>query len=199
MSQNKHEIKYLIILQIDLTQQARDIRKAFGQFSSSKTQVCNTLKPIEIEFDAQEDVLEATQSVDFDKGDIIIKKSGIYLVIAGPQIAKLRGARNRWIDFWLRVNNVDLPNSNVRRVLTDSQEKDVIPMNAVCPLNRGDTLNIMMAAETEGEGIGIEALQPDGEPTIPSIILTLVQLDQDVVLIVFQFIKEKTNTQKFAY
>lgn len=199
MSQNKHEIKYLIVLQIDLTQQARDIRKAFGQFSSSKTQVCNTLKPVEIEFDAQEDVLEATQSVDFDKGDVIIKKSGIYLVIAGPQIAKLRGARNRWIDFWLRVNNVDLPNSNVRRVLTDSQEKDVIPMNAVCPLNRGDTLNIMMAAETEGEGIGIEALQPDGEPTIPSIILTLVQLDQDVVLIVFQFISEKTNTQKFAY
>ena len=162
---------------MDLTQQVRDIRKAFGQFSSSKTQICNTLKPTEIEFDAQEDVLDATQSVDFDKGDIIIKKSGIYLLIAGPQIAKLRGSRNRWIDFWLRVNNVDLPNSNVRRVLTDSQEKDVIPINAVCPLNRGDTLNIMMAAETEGEGIGIEALQPDGEPTIPSVILTLVQLD----------------------
>ena len=38
---------------MDLTQQARDIRKAFGQFSSSKTQVCNTLKPVELEFDAQ--------------------------------------------------------------------------------------------------------------------------------------------------
>ena len=34
-----------------------------------------------------------------------------------------------------------------------------------------------LAAETEGEGIGIEAMQPDGEPTIPSVILTLVQLD----------------------
>ena len=52
------------------------------------------------------------QIIDFDKGDVIIKKSGIYLVIAGPQIAKLRGAKI--IDFWLRVNNVDLPNSNVR-------------------------------------------------------------------------------------
>ena len=61
-------------------------------------------------------------------------------------------------------------------MLTDSQEKDVIPLNAVVPLNRGDTLNIMMAAETEAEGIGIEAMQPDGEPTIPSVILTLVQL-----------------------
>ena len=135
------------------------------------------MKPTEIEFDAQEDVLDATQSIDFDNGDIMIKKSGIYLIIAGPQIAKLRGEKNRWVDFWLRVNNVDLPNSNVRRVILDSQEKDVIPINAVCPLNRGDTLNIMMAAETEGEGMGIEAMQPDGEPTIPSIILTLVQLD----------------------
>ena len=135
------------------------------------------MKPTEIEFDAQEDVLDATQSIDFDNGDVMIKKSGIYLIIAGPQIAKLRGEKNRWVDFWLRVNNVDLPNSNVRRVILDSQEKDVIPINAVCPLNRGDTLNIMMAAETEGEGMGIEALQPDGEPTIPSIILTLVQLD----------------------
>ena len=153
---------------MDLTQQVRDIKKAFGQFSSSKTQICNTLKPTEIEFDAQEDVLEATQSIDFDRGDVMIKKSGIYLIIAGPQVAKLRGEKNRWIDFWLRVNNVDLPNSNVRRVILDSQEKDVIPINAVCPLNRGDTLNIMMAAETEGEGIGIEAMQPDGEPTIPS-------------------------------
>ena len=151
-----------------MSNQNRDLDKAFGQFSSNKTQLCDTLEPKELEFDSQEDVLDATQSIDFDKGDIIIKKSGIYLVIAGPQVAKLRGARNRWIDFWLRVNNVD--------VLTDSQEKDVIPLNTVCPLNRGDTLNIMMASETESEGIGIEAMQPDGEPTIPSIILTLVQL-----------------------
>ena len=57
---------------IDLTQQARDIRKAFGQFSSSKTQVCNTLKPIEIEFDAQGDgrtVLELHQQSDHHKPD----------------------------------------------------------------------------------------------------------------------------------
>ena len=47
----------------------------------------------------------------------------------------------------------------------------------VAPLNRGDTLNIMMSGETESEGIGIEMIEPDGEPSIPSIILTIVQLD----------------------
>ena len=69
----------------------------FQQPSSSKTQICNTLKPTEIEFDAQEDVLDATQSIDFDNGDVMIKKSGIYLVIAGPQIAKLRGEKQESI------------------------------------------------------------------------------------------------------
>jgi len=159
------------------SQARRDFRKAFGQFSSGKTQRVDTLKPMEIQLDAQEDVAGGVHTIDFDKGDIIVKQSGMYLIIAGPQVGKNKGTRNRWIDFWLRVNNVDVPNSNIRRVLTDSQEKDVIPLNAVIPLNRGDNMNIMMAAETDSEGIGIEAIEPDGEPTIPSIIVTIVQLD----------------------
>jgi len=155
----------------------RDFRKAFGQFSSCVTQRVDTLKPIEIQLHSQEDVAGGVHTIDFDKGDVIIKQSGMYLILAGPQVGKNKGTRSRWIDFWLRVNNVDVPDSNIRRVLSDSQEKDVIPLNAVLPLNRGDTMNIMMAAETDTEGIGIEAIEPDGEPTIPSIILTIVQLD----------------------
>ncbi len=154
-----------------------EFRKAFGQFSSMKTQRVDTLRPIEIQLDSQEDVAGGVHTIDFDKGDIIVKQSGMYLIIAGPQVGKNQGTRNRWIDFWLRVNNVDVPNSNIRRVLTDSQEKEVIPLNAVIPLNRGDNMNIMMAAETDTEGIGIEAIEPDGEPFIPSIIVTIVQLD----------------------
>ena len=45
------------------------------------------------------------------------------------------------------------------------------------PLKSGDILNIMMATETMDEGLGIEAIAPIGEPTIPSIIVTIVQLD----------------------
>lgn len=72
---------------------------------------------------------------------------------------------------------MDLLNSNVRRVVSDSQEKDVLPLNVVTRLNGGDTMNVMMAAEVDDEGIGIEAIEPDGEPVIPSMILTIVQLD----------------------
>jgi hypothetical protein len=155
----------------------RDYRKAFGQFSSNKTQRPNTLKPVEVLLDAQEDVAGGVHSIDFDKGDIVIKQSGMYLLIAGPQIGKVRGSTPRWIDFWVRVNNIDVPNSNIRAVIMDPQEKTVVPLNAVLPLNRGDTLNIMMTTELIDEGLGVEAIEPDGEPTIPSIIVTLVQLD----------------------
>lgn len=155
----------------------RDYRKAFGQFSSNKTQRPNTLKPVEILLDAQEDVAGGVHTIDFDKGDIVIKQSGMYLLIAGPQIGKVRGSTPRWIDFWVRVNNIDVPNSNIRAVIMDPQEKTVVPLNAVLPLNRGDTLNIMMSTELIDEGLGVEAIEPDGEPTIPSIIVTLVQLD----------------------
>jgi len=155
----------------------RDYRKAFGQLASTKSQRLETLKPQEIELDIQEDVAGGVHTIDFEKGDIMVKQSGMYLIIAAPQVGKTKGTRNRWIDFWVRVNNVDVAYSNIRRVLTDSQEKDVIPLNMVTPLNRGDTLNIMMSAETENEGIGIEAIEPDGEPAIPSIIVTIVQLD----------------------
>lgn len=155
----------------------RDYKKSFGQFSSSRTQRLESLKPCEIELDSQEDVAGGVHTIDFEKGDVVIKQSGIYLIIACPQIGKVRGTIPRWLDFWVRLNNVDVPNSNIRTVVMDPQEKTVVPLNAVLPLNRGDTLNVMMAAETIGEGLGIEAIQPDGEPTIPSIIVTFVQLD----------------------
>lgn len=44
----------------------------------------------------------------------------------------------------------------------DPQQKTVIPLNIVLPLNRGDTINIMTAVETIDEGLGIRAIAPDG-------------------------------------
>ena len=161
----------------DTLETLREYKKAFGQFSSVVSQRINVLDPVKIELDSQEEVLGQIQSIDFEGGDIKIKKSGAYLIFAAPQVGKTEGNRNRWIDFWLRLNGKDMDNSTVRRVLTNKEEKDVVPLNAVSELNKGDVLNVMMAAETNDEGLGIEYIQPDNQPAIPSIIVTLVQLD----------------------
>ena len=150
--------------------------RAFGQFSSSKTQRPDSTDPIEIELTDQEDMFGGEHSIDFVQGDVEIKKSGMYLVIAGPQIGKTSGDQARWIDFWLRLNNVDIPNSNVRAVIKDACQKDVIVLQVLTRLNESDTLNIMMSVENAEEGLGIEAIQPPGEPLVPSVILTILQL-----------------------
>ena len=150
-----------------------DYKKAFGQFSSNKTQRPNTGEPVKLELNW----LTLVQIIDFKKGDIVIKQPGIYLVIACPQIGEVSGTTPRWLDFWVRVNNIDVSNSNIRAVVTDPQEKTVVTLNVVLPLNSGDTLNIMMSTETIDEGLGVETITPIGEPIIPSIIVTIVQLD----------------------
>ena len=150
-----------------------DYKKAFGQFSSNKTQRPNTGEPVKLELNW----LTLVQIIDFEKGDIVIKQPGIYLLIVCPQIGKVSGTTPRWLDFWVRVNNIDVSNSNIRAVVTDPQEKTGVTLNVVLSLNSGDTLNIMMSTETMDEGLGIETITPKGEPIIPSIIVTIVQLD----------------------
>jgi hypothetical protein len=150
--------------------------KAYGQFSSCKTLRPETTDPVEIELTDQEDMFGGEHTIDFVQGDIEIKKSGMYFIIGGPQVGKVSGTEPRWMDFWLRVNNVDLPNSNVRYTIKENHQKDVIILQVLTRLNEGDTVNMMMSVEKTDEGIGIEAIQPAGEPLVPSIILTIMQM-----------------------
>ncbi|HYL66533.1 MAG TPA: hypothetical protein VEU72_05220 [Nitrosopumilaceae archaeon] len=152
-------------------------QKAFGQFSSSITQRPLSLDPVKVILHSQEDTFGEKHPIEFnEKGDIIIKQSGMYLAIVGLQIGKIIGDKPRWIDFWLRLNGVDVRNSNVRAVISDPAVKDVIVNQSVVRLRKGDALNIMMSAEVADEGLGIESIRPEGEPLIPSIILTILQL-----------------------
>jgi len=150
--------------------------RIFAQFSSSLTQRPTTLGPVKIVLDTHQDTSGEELSIDFIKGDITVKKNGVYLVIAGLQINKLAGNKPHWLDSWIRINDIDVPNSNVRTVLTDPTEKDVVVTQLVTNLNKGDTLSIMMSVEVADEGLGIEAIYPDDEPKIPSIILTMLQI-----------------------
>jgi hypothetical protein len=135
-----------------------------------------TTEPVEIELTEQEDMFGGEHTIDFVQGDIEIKKTGMYFIMGGPQIGRVSGDQPRWLDFWLRVNNVDLPNSNIRYTTKDSDQKDVIILQVLTRLNQGDTVNMMMSIEKAGEGLGIEAIQPAGEPLVPSIILTIMQM-----------------------
>lgn len=108
-----------------------------------------------------------------DNSIIRIKRSGLYFVIAAPQIGRKKGNVSRYVDVWMRKNGEDIPNSNIRANLYHGTSKDVIVNQSMIPLFREDELQVMMSVETANEGLGLEAIKPKGEPTIPSIILSM--------------------------
>lgn len=150
--------------------------KAFGQFSSSKTQRPDNLEPTKIELDVQEDMQGMEHTISFEKCEVTIERTGMYLIIVGAQVGRERTSPNSWIDFWLRINGVDVPNSNIRFSSVNHDQKDVTMTQCVTHLGKTDHLNIMMSVSNLEDGLGIEAIQPEGEPLIPSIILTILQL-----------------------
>jgi len=108
-----------------------------------------------------------------DNSIIRIKQSGLYFVIAAPQIGRKKGNTSRYVDVWIRKNGEDVPNSNIRANLYHGTSKDVIINQSMIPLSREDEIQVMMSVETGNEGLGLEAIKPKGEPTIPSIILSM--------------------------
>ena len=145
----------------------------FAQISSSEDQRPDTAKPVAITMNQNDAISGIEHDAASNPEDIVVNKSGIYVLIAAPQIGRLSGVEPRYVDFWLRRNGTDIPNSNIRAMLQSSNDKDVIVNQTMMPFNREDKINVMMSVEKIGEGLGIETIKPKDEPRIPSIIFSM--------------------------
>jgi len=143
----------------------------FAQIISTIDQRPNTTEPVTVFMD-QNDSISGIRHSNDHPADIVMEESGTYVIIAAPQVGRLSGNGASSVDFWLRKNGRDISNSNVRCVLQTNENKDVIVNQTMMPFNAGDTLNVMMAVEKTGEGLGIEAIKTQGRPLIPSIIFS---------------------------
>jgi len=144
----------------------------FAQIISTIDQRPETTDPVPVFMD-QNDAIAGIEHSNEHPADIKITESGTYVVIAAPQVGRESGDKPRYVDFWLRKNGKDIANSTVRSVLRTSENKDVIVNQTMMPFNAGDILNVVMAIETTGEGLGIEAIKTEGRPLIPSIIFSM--------------------------
>ncbi len=149
----------------------------FAQLSDSTTQAPSVTTPVKITFNTNDEVLGITHSTTSNTENIIIQESGVYVIVPQPQFQKTSGGTNRFIDFWIRKNNIDIPNSNIRASIRTNSETDVIVSSIVtATLVAGDIINVMMSIETTGNGIGIRSTSPAGEPVIPSIIFSMYKI-----------------------
>ena len=144
-----------------------------AQLSDSTNQRPVVTTPVEITFDTNDQLDGITHSESVDPADITIVTAGRYIIFAAPQVGRTSGNMDRDFDLWFRVNDVDVPNTNVRIVLDRTAAKDVIISQLYRTFAAGDKINVLMSISATGEGIGIEAISPAGEPLIPSIIYTM--------------------------
>jgi len=144
----------------------------FAQIISTIDQRPETTEPVPVLMD-QNYAISGIEHSNDNAADIRIIESGTYVIIAAPQVGRKSGTENRYIDFWLRRNGTDIPYSNVRCSIKADDDKDVIVNQTMMPFTSGDVINVMMAVEKTGEGLGIEAIQPQNRPLIPSIIFSM--------------------------
>ncbi len=144
----------------------------YAQISSTEDQRPSTTTPTQITLNQNDSISGIEHSAEHP-GTIRIQDSGIYVLIAAPQVGRTSGTQDRYVDFWLRKNGTDIANSNVRVVISGQGSKDVIINQTMLPFEAGDLINIMMSVEVPDEGLGIEAIHPTGEPLIPSIIFSM--------------------------
>ena len=151
----------------------------FAQIISTLDQRPETTDPVPVFMD-QNDAISGIEHTIEHPADIKIAESGTYVVIAAPQIGRLSGDGPGYVDFWLRKNGNDIPNSNVRANIKTNEDKDVIVNQTMMNFNAGDTLNVMMAVSKAGEGLGVEAIKTEGRPLIPSIIFSMHKIKDSV-------------------
>jgi hypothetical protein len=142
----------------------------FAQLSGSATQYPATGDPEPVIMD-QVDALNNLTVIDNTR--IQVHTHGPYFVMGAGQIGST-GPRAA-IRLFLRVNNLNVPNTNVLG-LAGNQEKTVLVTQGIVLLNAGDELEVMLATDKPGKS-GLEVIDIPGEPLVPSIITSIFKLD----------------------
>jgi hypothetical protein len=107
---------------------------------------------------------------------VTVSEAGPYLIVAAPQVGRADAGPLGCFDLWLRVNGSDVANSNVQLCQdAGSRAKDVIISQGIVPMAAGGVLEVMMSANNPGANMCIEAIQPPGEPLVPSIIFSMIK------------------------
>ena len=141
------------------------------QASSTITQ-CPGMAPEVVQID----ITDAADGIAMADNKITVSEAGPYLVVAAPQVGREGAGPLGCFDLWLRVNGSDVANSNVQLCQdAGSMAKDVIVSQGIVPLAAGDVLEVMMSANNPEAEMCIEAIQPAGEPLVPSIIFSMIK------------------------
>ena len=141
------------------------------QASSTITQ-CPGMAPEVVKMD----LTDAASGIAMMDNKVTVSEAGPHLIVAAPQVGREGAGPLGCFDLWLRVNGSDVANSNVQLCQdAGSRAKDVIISQGIVPMAAGDVLEVVMSANNPEAKMCIEAIQPPGEPLVPSIIFSMIK------------------------
>lgn len=110
---------------------------------------------------------------------IIVSKSGVYEASYSVQLTKTQGGSTVYTYIWLRVNGIDVPNSN-GRIANNSNNSDSLPIVPyIISLNAGDYIEFVAQSSDEHTEIAAYITDILG-PNIPSIIVGIKEIATDI-------------------
>ena len=139
----------------------------YTQLSSAVDQIPATGEKMVVKF--EQDV--SSSDLDLTPNGVMVKKSGLYLVIAAPQVTA--SMDSGCLDLWLNVSGDDVSNSNVQLCQTKASDTNVVLSQNILHLEKGDMLQVI--ASSPNNGAFLDAIEVADEPLIPSIIFTMVE------------------------
>ncbi len=113
-----------------------------------------------------------------DGSKITVSKTGVYEMYYSVQLVKTQGGTNTYFYTWLRVNGIDVPDTN-GRIAINSNNADTLPIvQYVVPLNAGDYVEFVSLADNDY--VILEGFTGTPGPDIPSIIVGIKEIAVDI-------------------
>ncbi len=143
--------------------------KAYAQLSSGDTQTAGAA--------GQTITLNQTDSsneIENQNGVVTMKKAGTYFVMAAGQVGATEAGGKGTVRLWVRQNREDVSNSNTEQTSVGGFT-GVLVCQGIMECKAGDKVELMQASS--GSGLGMVASTPQGEPVVPSMILSIVEVE----------------------
>ncbi|CAF4264073.1 unnamed protein product, partial [Adineta steineri] len=131
----------------------------------------------------------------FYNGTFVTEKDGVYLAVFGAQISSPRRNGKGDIHMWMRQDGENVPDSNSIQSV-DHGSTSVLVYSTVFQASDNYKFELAYSASTDEDctRLGLIATQPENEPLVPSIIITIIQLSDGANTISYaQLFSSKTQ------
>lgn len=150
----------------------------YGSFYDTTTQTSTTDTPTPMKLNTTDFVNGFSIQNDLlgNPTRITANRNGRYNLQFSAQLDRATGGNTKHIDIWIRINNIDVPNSNTRVNLQANAGRLVAAWNFFISLNASQYVQLMFAQNDDITILYAPADLVIPNPATPSVIATIVEV-----------------------